>query len=73
MTRAQKNKLVAKFGNALGAWKTACKEDRGVVLVGDKSHWCPDIKHKPVDETCKDFCKCRCYDVLPEDVEELDA
>ena len=42
-------------------WREDCLRWRGVVLTGDKAHWCHDWDGLPVDETCREFESCTCF------------
>jgi hypothetical protein len=40
-------------------WEQDCLHWRGVVLVGQYAHWCPDWNDLPMDETCPEWpCSC---------------
>jgi len=41
-------------------WVNDCARWRGVLLVGEKRHWCNDWDGLPIDETCREF-PCACF------------
>jgi len=41
-------------------WAEQCNRYNGRLLVGEKSHWCPDFDYLPIDETCKEIEACTC-------------
>lgn len=43
-------------------WQEDCRKWRGVVLRGEKAHWCYDWDGLPVDETTPEFSSCTCFD-----------
>ena len=43
-------------------WVDDCMHWRGVVLTGKKAHWCSEWDDLPVDESCREFKACRCFD-----------
>lgn len=43
-------------------WQEDCRKWRGVVLHGEKAHWCYDWDGLPVDETTPEFSSCTCFD-----------
>jgi len=42
------------------AWDEDCMKWRRRVLVGKKTHWCPDWDFLPVDETTPEIDCCAC-------------
>ena len=49
----------------LKQWAEDCRYWRGKVLTGEKAHWCPEWDDLPVDETCREFKACNCFDERP--------
>ena len=40
-------------------WERDCLNWRGMVLMGEWAHWCPDWHDLPMDETCPEWpCTC---------------
>lgn len=46
----------------MAEWKEDCMRYRGVVLTGEKSHWCYEWDGLPVDETTREFDCCTCWE-----------
>jgi hypothetical protein len=44
-------------------WHEDCMKWWGCILVGEKGHWCWDWDELPIDETCKEFEFCHCFNV----------
>jgi hypothetical protein len=42
-------------------WKSDCLRTYGIVLVGEKAHWCPEWDYLTIDETCDEFGACTCF------------
>ena len=43
-------------------WEEACMRWRGEVLTGKFAHYCWEWDGLPVDETCKEFEVCLCFE-----------
>jgi len=43
-------------------WARDCMKYYGHVLNGKMGHWCWDWDELPVDETCKEFEACSCFE-----------
>lgn len=54
-----------RFGPQKEDWIADCLEYRGVVLTGEKAHWCSEWDGLPIDETSLEWpCDCVLYPVL---------
>jgi hypothetical protein len=45
----------------LDSWEKNCLFEHGVILMGNKRHYCYDWDLMPIDETCAQFECCSCY------------
>lgn len=42
-------------------WEEDCLRYWGTILTGKFGHWCWDWDELPIDETCKEFEYCGCF------------
>ena len=52
-------------GGCLHDWQTDCRHYWGEVLRGRFAHRCRDWDGLPLDENCREFAHCHCWDVGP--------
>lgn len=43
-------------------WAEDCLRYWDTVLIGDFGHWCWEWDELPIDETCKEFEVCTCFE-----------
>ena len=48
-------------------WEADCYEFHGKFLHGTFQHYCAEFDGLPIDETCKEFDHCKCFDEKPLD------
>jgi len=49
------------FGPATD-WAEDCMACYGQILLGKYAHFCYEFDGLPIDETCREFLCCKCYD-----------